>query len=55
MHLKYSLNKKYYEVFCDITILTPLKSACYLLQAGFFLDLFSESEDGGNKFLQNVS
>jgi hypothetical protein len=28
--------------------------ACYLLQAGFLLDLFFDHEDGGDMFLRNV-
>jgi hypothetical protein len=29
-------------------------SACYLLRAGFFLDLFFDPEGGGDIFLENV-
>jgi hypothetical protein len=29
-------------------------SACYLLHAGFLLDLFFDPEDGGNMFPRNV-
>jgi hypothetical protein len=29
-------------------------SACYLLHAGFLLDLLFDPEDGGDMFLQNV-
>jgi hypothetical protein len=28
--------------------------ACYLLHAGFLLDLFIDPEDGGEMFLRNV-
>jgi hypothetical protein len=30
------------------------RSACYLFRAGFLLDLFLNTEDGGNIFLQNA-
>jgi hypothetical protein len=29
-------------------------SACYLLHAGFLLDLFFDPKDGGDMFLRNV-
>jgi hypothetical protein len=29
-------------------------SACYLLHAGFFFGLFSETEDGSGMFLSNI-
>jgi hypothetical protein len=29
-------------------------SACYLNEAGFFLDIFFDAEDGGEIFFRNV-
>jgi hypothetical protein len=53
-------------ILWDITPYSPLKAirdfrgtclkpiVCYLLHAGFLLDLFFNSEDGGDMFLRNI-
>jgi hypothetical protein len=45
--------KKY--IFWVITPCSPLKgSACYMLQTGYLLGLFSNTDDEGDVFLRNV-